>query len=231
MSTAPSGNQPAAHDNSQLWNRLYETGAYLWYPYEVAVRVVRRHLAAEGFPGTILDHGCGSGNHLEFFVRLGLSATGTEVAANAVEIVRGRFRGAMLACPPVQLIDLARPLAPQLPKFNHVFAWGSLHYNHRARVAEDIGVLADRLPKGGAFILSIPSRNDVAFAQSEALPDGSRRFVTNISGQQGAVVTVPENETELVGWCRGIDVRDCGVFGWTIGGVRSELYFVYGVKR
>ncbi len=229
MSTASAGN-PAAHENSQLWNRLYETGSYLWYPYEVAVRVVRRHLAAEGFSGVTLDHGCGTGNHLEFFVRLGLSAVGTEVAASAVDLVRGRFRGAMLPCPQVHLLDLAQPLAPQLPLFGHVFAWGSLHYNHRARAVEDISVLVDRLPKGGAFILAIPSRNDVVYRQSEALPDGSRRLKSNISGQQGAVVTIPESQSELVGWCRGIDVRDCGLFGWTIGGTASEYHFVYGTK-
>lgn len=220
----------AGQDNSQLWNRLYESGAYLWYPYEVAVRVVRRHLAADGFSGTILDHGCGSGNHLEFFARLGLRSVGTEVAPNAVEIVRTRFRGAMLPCPPIHLVDLARPLAPQLPAFDHVFVWGSVHYNRRARVLEDIAALAGRLPKGGAFILSLPNRNDVAHSQSEALADGSRRFTSDISGQRGAVVTIPESEADLISWCRGIEVRDCGTFGWTIGGRRSELHFVYGVK-
>lgn len=228
--TNPTGDPPSEYDNAALWNRLYESGAYLWYPYEVAVRVVRRHLSAEGFAGVVLDHGCGSGNHLEFFVRLGLSPVGTEVAANAVGLVRNRFRGAMLSCPPIHLIDPGRPLAPQLPRFDHAFAWGSLHYNHRARTVEDIGTLADRLPKGGAFILCVPSVNDVVCQQSEQLPDGSRRITSNVSGQHGAIVTVPENDTELIRWCRGITIHDCGTFGSTLGGVRSEFHFVYGVK-
>lgn len=228
--TDDASNSAAGQSNSQLWNRLYETGSYLRYPYDAAVRIVHRHLAAQGFSGTILDHGCGSGNHLEFFVRLGLRSIGTEVAASAAEIVRTRFRGAMLPCPPVQLIDLARPLAPQLPAFDHAFVWASVHYNRRARVLEDIAALIGGLPKGGAFILSTPSSNDVAYSHSEALADGSRRFTSDVSGQLGAFVTIPESQADLIAWCRGIEVRDCGNFGWTIGGRRSELYFLYGVK-
>lgn len=222
--------EKAAVANAQLWDRLYDGGAYLWYPYEVAVRVMKRHAATDGFNGTILDHGCGSGNHLEFFARSGWSAHGTEISATSINLIRNRFRGAMLPQPKLSLVDPAKPLELQLPAYDHAFVWGSIHYNDHKGTIADIQTVVDGLPGGGCFVLCVPSINDVVASQSEVLTDGSRRITSDVSGQCGAVVTVPRDREELLSWCRDIDVRDAGRFGWEIGGVTSEFHFVYGIR-
>lgn len=212
---------------ASAWERLYKTErAYLSYPYDVAVRLVRKHIS--GTAGVVLDHGCGAGNHLEFMTRMGLRTIGSEISWSALGRVRGRFRGAMLACPPLHLFDPARPLA--LPPYDHVFAWLSICYNPRDKVIADIATLIAGLPKGGAFILAVPSRDDVSYRDSVQRGDGAREIVTDISGQRGMVLTIPAGADELAGWCAGIDIREIGEFGWTIGGVRSAFLTVYGVK-
>lgn len=218
-----------ATDSAKVWDRLYRGGHALWYPYEVAVRLVRHHLGREGFPGVILDHGCGSGNHLEFFARLGLKAHGTDVAEGALDVVRARFAGAKLPVPQLTLVDPMQPLAGQLPAYDHMFAWGSLHYDAKPRVLAALRDLIAGLPKGGAFLLSVPSANDIVYPRSEAMADGSRRITQEVSGQVGAIVSIPESSDELREWCKGIDVRDLGTFGWTLQGQRVEYYFLYGV--
>jgi len=217
-------------ESAQIWDRLYREGHSLWYPYEVAVRLVRHHLGREGFQGVILDHGCGSGNHLEFFTRLGLRSHGTDVASGALDVVRARFAGAKLPCPPLSHVDPMQPLAGQLPAYDHVFAWGSLHYDAKPRVLAALGDLIAGLPKGGAFLWSVPSSRDIVHPRSEPMADGSRRITKDVSGQVGAIVTIPESPEELRSWIPGIDVRDLGTFGWTLQGQQVEYYFVYGVR-
>lgn len=220
----------AAQENVVIWDKLYDDQPILWYPYEVAVRLVRRHMGREGMTGVVLDHGCGSGNHLEFFVRLGLQAHGTEVSQTGLDRLRARFEGAMLPLPPVTLFNPDEPLPPQLPDYDHAFIWGSIHYNALPKTVEDIQAIIDGLPAGGVFIMAIPSPNDVVYARSEAMADGSRKITDQVSGQLGAVVTVPSDRDQLLSWCSGVTVRDCATFGWTLGGVGSEFFFVYGVK-
>jgi SAM-dependent methyltransferase len=222
MSVAPQG-------NTEIWDRVYQSGRSLWYPYEVAVRLVRRHLERHGFRGVLLDHGCGSGNHLEFFARLGIEAHGTEVAQSALALVRSRFEGAKLRQPAVSLVDPERPLAEQLPSFDHLFAWGSVHYDAKPRVLKSLGTLIGKLPAGGAFFFAVPTTNDIVYRLSEPQADGSRRISGNLSGQKGAVVSIPGSQEEVRDWCAGIQVRDLGTFGWTLDGEQVEYFFVYGV--
>lgn len=219
------------HEASEVWDRFYATGHRLWYPYEVVVRLVRHHLARGTLDGVMLDHGCGSGNHLEFLTRVGVRTIGTEVSANALETVRARFEGAMLPTPPLSLFDPLAPLAGQLPRYDHVIAWGSTHYNHRAKVLDDIASLIDGLPRGGVMLFQCPSVNDVAARQSERLPDGSFRIVGAISSQTGAVCTFPESHDELRGWLAGLELRDVGTVNTLLLGTPVEYYFAYGVKR
>ena len=60
MNTAIAPDVPEA--NTQMWDKIYRSGSMLWYPAEALVRLVRRHEKSDGFAGTILDHGCGTGN-------------------------------------------------------------------------------------------------------------------------------------------------------------------------
>jgi SAM-dependent methyltransferase len=218
------------HEATAVWDRFYQSGHRLWYPYEVLVRLVRHHLAREGFAGLMLDHGCGSGNHLEFLTRVGIRAHGTEVSPSALETVRSRFEGAMLPVPTLSLVDPTAPLSGQLPGYDHVLAWGSVHYNHRAKVIDDLKTLIGGLPRGGVFLYQVPSINDVAARQSERLPDGSSRIVGAISSQTGAIATYPESHDELRSWLPGLDLRDVGTVNVQLLGTPVEYYFAYGLK-
>ena len=112
------------HEATGVWDRFYQTGHALWYPYEALVRLVRYHMGQEGFDGLVLDHGCGSGNHLEFLTRLGIRTHGTEVSPAALDTVRSRFRGAMLPMPDLSLFNPDLPIADQLPDYDHVWPGG-----------------------------------------------------------------------------------------------------------
>ena len=221
----------AANRNTEIWDGLYAGGRMLWYPYEVAVRIIHRLRAKQLLSGVILDHGCGSGNHLEFMVRVGLTPVGTEVSPASVGLIKARFAGAKLAAPPVTVFDPSKALAEQLPAFDHAFVWGSMHYNTRPKFLEDLAALIGRLPEGGQFILAVPSRNDVVATRSARDADGSYRITEDVSGQLGAVLTIPDDEDELRSWCRGIEIDDCGRFGWVVQGVPSEFLFINGTKK
>lgn len=220
----------AGNRNTEIWDGLYAGGRMLWYPYEVAVRIIHRQRAQGLLTGVILDHGCGSGNHLEFMVRVGLTPVGTEVSPASLALITARFAGAKLPAPPVTLFNPLQPLADQLPAFDHVFAWGSMHYNRKPKFLEDLAALIGRLPDGGQFILAVPSRNDVVASRSERDADGSYTITEDVSGQLGAVLTIPDDEVELRSWCRGIEIDDCGRFGWVVQGVPSEFLFLTGKK-
>lgn len=216
--------------NAAIWENIYANGRSLWYPYEVAVRIVH-YLGSHGrLEGTILDHGCGSANHLEMFFRLGYRAIGTEISKSAINLVSARFSGAKLKAPHVSLVDPEQPLPGQLPPYDHVFAWCSVHYNRVAKVKADLLDLIGSLPKGGSFILAIPTTNDVVVQQAEREIDGSYRIVGTVSNQGGALVTVPQSDDELRDWLPGIAIDDLGTFGWTFRGIRSEFFFLYGAR-
>lgn len=219
-----------ARDNVQIWNEIYATGHMLWYPYEIVVRIVHR-LKREGrLGGVILDHGCGSGNHLEFLTRMGLDVIGTEISQASLSVIKARFAGAKLKMPDVSLIDLTKPLGPQLPRYDHLLAWGSTHYNRRDKFLRDLGDLIAGLSKGGLLILDVPTCNDAVRLGAQRESDGTFRLVENVSGQKGALITIPDSQQELISWCKGIDVEDCGTYSWTLSGVQVEHYFLFGTK-
>jgi len=217
--------------NVKIWDDIYAGGRNLWYPYEVAVRIIHQLRARDLLRGVILDHGCGSGNHLEFMVRVGLTPVGSEVSAASLGLVKARFAGAKLMAPPVTLFDPSRPLDGQLPKFDHVFAWGSMHYNSRGKFLADLNTIITMLPAGGRLILAVPGTHDVVATQSTRDADGSYRLTGEVSGQAGAVVTIPDDEQEFRSWCPDIAIDDCGRFGWTVQGVQSEFLFLHGSKK
>jgi hypothetical protein len=106
-----------------------------------------------------------------------------------------------------------------------------MHYNHKPKVLADLASLIDRLPDGGRFILAVPSKNDVVATRSVREADGSYRIVEDVSGQKGAVLTIPDDRRELESWCSGLAIDDCGHFGWVVQGVPSEFLFIHGSKK
>jgi SAM-dependent methyltransferase len=217
--------------NRGIWDRIYEGGSSLWYPAEALVRIVRRQEREGGFPGIILDHGCGSGNVAEFLVRCGYRVSCTDISPAALQSVERRFADLKLPAPPCSLIDLDRPLRSQLPAYDHVIAWQSLYYADISTVRTNISELIAGLSEGGVFILCLPTERDLAFRHSEAMAGGSRRLIDNVSGQQGAVLSIPDSAGTLRAWCAGVTVRDVVTYGMEFDGRCSEFYALYGVKH
>jgi cyclopropane fatty-acyl-phospholipid synthase-like methyltransferase len=220
----------AATTNTEIWDRIYAGGQSMWYPSEALVRIVRRHEKLEGFRGTILDHGCGSGPVAEFLARSGHKVICSEVSADALEATAARFVGTKLETPQLIRFDSALPLRPQLPLFDHVVAWGSLHYNSKTATRRQIAELIECLPYNGVFVMAVPTINDLSARASEMLADGTRRLLINQSGQHGALLAIPDSQDDLLNWCTGITVRDMVTFGMTFDGEKNEYVAVYGVK-
>lgn len=217
--------------NRQIWDRIYEGGSLLWYPAEAMVRVVRRREREGGFPGVILDHGCGSGNGAEFLARSGHKVHCTDISPAALKVLEKRFADAGLTPPASSLIDPERPLKAQLPKYDHVIAWQSLCYSDLATARRNLGELIDGLAPGGAFIVNLPTPQDALYRHSEAMPDGSRRLIDDVSAQRGAIVTVPNSAEEFASWCPGIEVKDIIRYGMTFAGLQSDYFVLYGAKQ
>ncbi len=216
---------------SEVWDRIFAGGHRMWYPSEALVRIVRRHEKLEGFAGSILDHGCGSGAATEFLVRSGHRVICSDISEEALKAVKQRFAEAKLPLSQLVTFDPTQPLRPQLPHFHHLIAWASLYYNTKEGMRRQMVELIECLPRNGAFIVSVPTMNDAVISASELLPDGTRRLSRNMSGQSGALLAIPESRDELLALCEGIDVRDVVTYGMTFGGQKNEYFAVYGIKR
>lgn len=220
----------AASKNKEIWDEIYDGGSLLWYPAEALVRLVRRREREGGFPGIILDHGCGSGNVAEFLIRSGHKLHCTDISSAALRLLGQRFQGALLPRPATSLIDLGKRLRPQLPVYDHCIAWQSLCYSDIATARANLADLIEGLPSGGVLIVNFPTPEDQLYRHSEPMPDGSRRLIDDVSNQMGAIVTVPASADELRSWCPNIVVRDVVEYGLTFAGERSEYFVLYGVK-
>jgi SAM-dependent methyltransferase len=220
------------NDNVRIWDDIYRTGNFLSHPTEAFIRLVLEHERHEGFDGIVLDHGCGSGVNSEFLIRRGHNVICSEVSENALEIVSNRFNANNLPTPNMSRFEPNKSLSSQLSDYDHLVAWCSLLYNTSENVQRNIAVLIENMTPGGCFICAIPTLNDLTGRFSEILPDGggSRRIVKNFSGQQGLIITLPENEEQFVSWCKGIEIRDVGQYSITLGGLYTEVMTVYGVK-
>lgn len=223
---------PADKGNAEIWDAVYAGGgSNLWYPSEALVGLVRAHERREGFPGVVLDHGCGSGNTAEFLIRSGHRVVCSDVSPAALDLVRARFRGAKLPVPSLYRIDPERSLAGQLPAYDHAIAWSSLHYNPLGKARADFADLIAGLPPGGTFLAAVSSPEDDLATQSQPLPDGSRRLMENVSGQGGVTVAIPRDFDEFEFWCSGIEVRERIRFGISYASHRLDYYGLYGVKK
>ncbi len=223
----------AGTENARIWDTVYaDGGSNLWYPSEPLVGLVRSHEKREGLKGIVLDHGCGSGNTAEFLVRSGHRVVCGDVSPAALGVLRGRFAGAKLRpVPNVYRIDPERPLAGQLPAYDHVIAWSSLHYNPLEKARSDFSDLIAGIPSGGAFFAAVSSPDDDLATRSERLPDGSRRLIDDVSGQSGVTVAIPHDFEEFESWCAGIEVRERIRFGVTHTAHRLDYYGLYGIKK
>jgi SAM-dependent methyltransferase len=87
------GRQPTSHERmtGRPWDASYHDGPAPWdigHPQQAIAR-----LASEGgFAGTVLDAGCGTGEHTLLVASLGLPVLGVDVAETALAIAREKAR-------------------------------------------------------------------------------------------------------------------------------------------
>lgn len=92
------GRQPTSHERQarQPWDASYLDGPAPWEVGHPQPAVAR--LAREGaFTGTVLDAGCGTGEHALHLAGMGLRVVGVDVAPTAVSIARDRATSRGLA--------------------------------------------------------------------------------------------------------------------------------------
>ncbi len=212
----------------EIWDCLYASGNFMWYPSEILVKLVRQHEKRDGFAGVILDHGAGSGNVAEFLVRSGHTVHCTDISEQSLRLIERRFRDRGLPVPAMSQIDPKAPLREQLPRYDHVVAWHSLCYNTPAKQRKDINALIGGLPKGGVFIACMKTRDDHWTTLSEPQADGSRKMI--MESQTGAVINLPKDLDELISWCSDLNIRDRLSYRLTGKDYRNDDAIVYGVK-
>ncbi|WP_089100210.1 class I SAM-dependent methyltransferase [Streptomyces hyaluromycini] len=120
-------------------------------------------LAASGaFRGRVLDAGCGTGEHTLLAARLGLDATGIDLAARALRTARdkARERGHTARF----LLHDARELAVLAEGFDTVLDCGLFHaFGDEDRAAYVDGLRTLLRPSGRCFILCISDREPGAW--------------------------------------------------------------------
>jgi SAM-dependent methyltransferase len=77
-------------DNRKLWEQRYKEGkGRISYPYdEVVGFMLSRYSADRRNQTTVLDFGCGPGNHLWFLAESGFDAFGVDTSETAVELAK-----------------------------------------------------------------------------------------------------------------------------------------------
>jgi SAM-dependent methyltransferase len=91
------GRKPTSHERmaGQPWDASYHDGPAPWdigRPQPPVVRLA----AAGGFAGTVLDAGCGTGEHALHIASLGLSVVGFDVAETALAMAREKAKDRQL---------------------------------------------------------------------------------------------------------------------------------------
>jgi SAM-dependent methyltransferase len=85
------GRRPTSHERMTglPWDASYHDGPAPWDVGQPQPAIVR--LASKGgFAGTVLDAGCGTGEHTLYLASLGLSVLGVDVAETALTIARAK---------------------------------------------------------------------------------------------------------------------------------------------
>ncbi len=119
-------------------------------PPEILRSLVRRKVVE---PCKVIELGCGAGNYVIYFSRMGFDATGVDISGNAVEIARRSALGAGVACRFV-VGDVLGETAKFGDEFDFAYDWELLHHifpEDREKYAWNV----HRLLKPGGRYLSV----------------------------------------------------------------------------
>ena len=117
----------------------------------------------------ILDAGCGSGNHAEYFKDHGLDVFGIDISEEMV--ARAKAKGVN-----AQVMDLEN--IHFLPEsFDGIWAYASLLHVPKDKIQKVVSDLASKLRPGGLFAGSVKKGEGERFETHEKYPGTQRLFV------------------------------------------------------
>ncbi|MFN3605195.1 MAG: class I SAM-dependent methyltransferase [Leptonema sp. (in: bacteria)] len=146
--------------NPKVWNDFYKSKKILKYPDENVIRIVESlSLPVKSF---VLDFGCGSGRHIQFFLDKGFSNLyGMDFSIEAIQICKTLY-------PQVNfLLFESLPLSFQNDFFDLILCWGVLHYNDSEMRKFLLKEFYRILKPQAFFVGTYRSKEDTHFASSE----------------------------------------------------------------
>jgi SAM-dependent methyltransferase len=211
----------AAQVNSRVWQALYAAGrSDLQYPNDVLVRLSTRLFNRER-DRRILDFGFGTGANLLHFAGEGYEVYGVEVSEHATARTRQRFETAGLRAE-LRLIGAEDPLPFEDGYFDVIYAWQVLYYSDRDAWQCKVKELERVTRRGGLILVATAAPGDVSQLQAEPLGDFVYR--SNVAGQEGCILTIPEREA-LPQLFPGRQL-EIGEFGFQYGATRTRHWVI-----
>lgn len=184
--------------NSQVWDVIYQSGqGTLAYPNENLVRIVfSLFKQKEARSRKVLDLGFGSGNNLVFLQEFGFDTYGIEVSSAAQQIALKRC-GSTFDPQRLKLIEVGSELPFDSDFFEIVVSWQVLYYNTSAGLERALAEIYRVMKTGAVFISTLATGRDIAAMQS-VLISKTERVIEGITTQKNAIITVIENEGDLL---------------------------------
>ena len=214
----------------EIWDNIYQNGNFMQYPSEYFVKLLKNTEIKTRLSGVTLDHGCGSGINAECLIRAGHKVVCSEVSQSALDITRRRLIIAGELDPSCYLVDPARPLAPQLPEYDNVICWLSLCYASATEMATTISQLINGMSLNSLFWFATPTKNDLLYRLSIPSSGPSRVLGPAAGAQEGAVMTIFNNQAEVESMFLGTEILGSGIYGMTFDGIQHE-YLVINAKK
>lgn len=145
-------------DQRGVWDTVYaREGDIFRTPHEdmaaLAEEFKRRGARA------VLDLGCGSGRHVAYLARQGLTVAGLDGAPAGLALAERRLRATGLAAD-LRLGDIYAPLPYDDARFDAVIAVQVIHHATRERIEGLAGEVVRVLRPGGLLFVTVPSRRD-----------------------------------------------------------------------
>lgn len=200
------------------------------YASEFFVRVMKNTDGKYGIKGTTLDHGCGSGNNAECLFRACHSVACSEVSQTALTVARKRLISAGAINPSCHLVDPSQSLVPQLSDYDNVICWLALCYASEPEMASTLSQLIDGIFPGGFCWLATPTKNDLPYLLCEPGAGPSRILGSAAGAQEGAVITIYDDHSDVEAIFAKMEILDNGTYGMTFDGSQHEYLVIRSRK-
>lgn len=145
----------------------------LYYPHESVVRFIMKDRAKNA---AFMDFGCGAGRHAIVAARAGYTVWAADYNEEALELGRKReaeeaaFLGLEERINWVKTPENEEVLG--MACFDKILAWGSLFYQTRAQIINQLIKLKGWLKNDGLFYADFRTREDSLYGKGERIPGG-----------------------------------------------------------